>query len=496
MTDRRQFLGSAAAFAGALAFPHGLLASGTPNLRFGFLSDVHLCRTPGDMFSSRTSFVRALSWYRERGVDAIVVSGDLTETGYAHELMDFAASWNEVFPGNRAPDGRHVERIFVYGNHDVADWLEGNYKSDGERRREMICYDMKGHWERAFGEPFEPAYVKTVNGSAFICAHWPIKEGMKGYHFSAVGTNWPKMTAGAELVGRIAPTLDPAKPFFYVQHAHPKNSCFGPWASCGDDGTSTAALARFPNAVALSGHSHYSLTDERSVWQGGFTSVGGGSLAFTWGAYNFRENAVANLWGEAGKARVRRMPHLQTEKDGRQGSLVSVFDDRIVIERHDFNWGESLGEDWVIPLGIGAARPYAYATRRTTRTAPEFPVGARVALQVADSEDDVRNPLPRERQLRVTFPAAEARGGCRTFEYEVRALAVTDDLDGMVVSTRRALAPDYHLPAVRAGRRGEVRFPLADFVPNTGYRFEVRPLECFGRAGRPILSGLWKHKEA
>ena len=24
----------------------------------------------------------------------------------------------------------------------------------------------------------------------------------------------------------------------------------------------------------------------------------------------------------------------------------------------------------------------------------------------------------------------------------------------------------------------------------------VRPLECFGKAGRPIVSDIWKHKEA
>ena len=45
-----------------------------------------------------------------------------------------------------------------------------------------------------------------------------------------------------------------------------------------DKGIATKTLSNYPNAIAFSGHSHYSLTDERSIWQGAFTSIGQSSL--------------------------------------------------------------------------------------------------------------------------------------------------------------------------------------------------------------------------
>lgn len=34
---------------------------------------------------------------------------------------------------------------------------------------------------------------------------------------------------------------------------------------------------------------------------------------------------------------------------GRQGQFVEVYDDRVVVERREFCWGESLGPDRIIP---------------------------------------------------------------------------------------------------------------------------------------------------
>lgn len=71
--------------------------------------------------------------------------------------------------------------------------------------------------------------------------------------------------------------LDPSRPFFYCQHDHPRGTCSSPYAddSC-DDGTSMRVLSGYPNCIAFSGRSHISLLEERTIWQGAFTSVGGG----------------------------------------------------------------------------------------------------------------------------------------------------------------------------------------------------------------------------
>ena len=478
---RRFFLGTGLAFAGRLA-AFGEEAP-RPNLKVGVISDVHLHPKPSWNVTTPEMFAKVLKWYRDQDVDAVMCSGDMTETGLASQLMLFAQTWYSVFPDDKGRDGRKVERIFVYGNHDVADWTMSRYKDDAERKREMICFDRAGHWERAFHEPFAHAFAKTVKGYTFIGAHWPIKEGMKGYHF--IGPGWPTMTAGAELLASEAPKLDPNKPFFYVQHAHPADTCYGSWAWGHDDGLSTRTLARFPNAIAVSGHSHYTLTDERSVWQGAFTSIGASSVAYSSLDYNFRDNANANNYGSRG-SRAPSMARIPTG-DGNQGMLFSVYDDHLRIERCEFNWGESLGDDWILPLGRNAAKPFTFADRAPARRAPEFPADAKVEVRL----ETVKRKDKSAQVARVSFPYAATVSGCRVFEYEVRAILCEDDVDGLTFGTRRALAPDFYLPPTRTGKGGEIYFPLEDFPKGARFRFEVRPLECFGRKGRPILSDLW-----
>ena len=108
----------------------------------------------------------------------------------------------------------------------------------------------------------------------------------------------------------------------------------------------------------FSGHSHYSLVDERSVWQGAFTSVGTASLKYISPLRGY-EN------GGDEPDRTKEMPMVGKYK-GKQGMLMEVFDDRIVLDRRSFSTQNpvKLGPDWVIPLPYAAPGPFSFAIRR------------------------------------------------------------------------------------------------------------------------------------
>ena len=465
--SRKNFLvGSmAVAAAGArrmFAAPSGTVC-GTPRLKVGVLSDIHVRDE-----ATQKVFVKALEWYRAQGVDAVLVAGDMADHGLVAQLRLVADAWFKVFPGNKTPDGRPVTPLLEYGNHDVANWKEKEFKTPEERAANMIKFDPKKRWEDAFHEAYTPVFAKTVKGCTFVGAHWP---GIGGLG------DWLKANGKG---------LDPALPFFYFQHSHPKDTCYGPWAWGHDDGASTKALTPFPNAIALSGHSHYTLTDERTVWQGAFTSIGTSSLSYTSLDYNFRENAAGNGYGRR-EARARQMDRLNTQ-EGKQGMLFTVCDDHIRIERREFVYDQTLGDDWILPVGKAAERPFAYAKRIPARTAPEFPQGAAVKVALVPPKAGKDKPAPKDpAQVEVSFPAAETRDKCRVFEYEVQAVVVDDDVE-MVAATRRVIATDFHVPASKAGRPGSIMFALAELPKGVHLRFDVRPLECFGKKGRPISS--------
>ena len=469
--SRKDFLiGSiAVAAAGArrmFAAPAGTVV-GTPRLKVGVLSDIHVRDE-----ATQKVFIKALEWYRAQGVDAVLVAGDMADHGLVSQLQLVADAWFKVFPGNKTPDGRPVTQLLQYGNHDVANWKEKDYPDPAERARKLIKVDPKGCWERAFNEQYTPCFSKTVKGVTFVGAHWPGIGGL-GNWLAANGNK-----------------IDPSLPFFYFQHSHPKDTCYGPWAWGHDDGASTKSLAPYPNAIALSGHSHYTLTDERTVWQGAFTSIGTSSLSYTSLDYNFRENAGGNSYGQR-ESRPLQMGRLPTH-EGKQGMLFTVCEDHIRIERREFVYDESLGDDWILPVGKAAEKPFVYAKRIPVRIAPEFAAGAAVKVAFVPPKAEKGKPAPKDpTQVSVKFPAAEMRAKCRVFEYEVQAVVVEDDVE-MVAATRRVIAPDFHLPASKAGRSGECVFALAELPKGVRLRFDVRPVECFGKKGSPICSDLVK----
>ena len=119
-----------------------------PNISVGVISDIHVT-TP----ESTAAFRKALAYFRDRKVDAVVVAGDLSDWGLKSGLKYVADAWNSVFPGDRAPDGRKVEKLFCTGNHDYDGWWYGDMTLDmhvqGYFEDEALAkLGMKACWKR------------------------------------------------------------------------------------------------------------------------------------------------------------------------------------------------------------------------------------------------------------------------------------------------------------------------------------------------------------
>lgn len=457
--SRRVFLGGITAAAGMTAWSDEY--SSGAKLKLGILSDIHL-RDPG----TETYFVKALTGFKKRGADCVIIAGDMADRGLLSELKLVGDAWYRVFPDDKAEDGRRVEKFFVCGNHDVEGFTywERDSKKLAQLREKSVIKDLPGAWETCFREPFAPIYSKTVKGYTFIGMHWGNQNAVKKF------------------VGEAAPKLDPSKPFFYVQHAHPQNTCYGSWAwgAWDDKGAATAALSPYPNAVAFSGHSHYSLTDERGIWQGAFTSIGTSSLSYTGLPYG-REN------GHTGNRKLLLHMPLMKTNNGKQGMFLTVFGDRMVIERREFVYDESLGPDWVLPLPCRGEKdmPFTFAKHAAQSVAPEFAAGAKVAF----SEGKGKNRGGKEEnQMTVSFPAAVFHNTRdRIFDYEVQAQVL--DCDTVKpFCTKRVFAENFFLADDRMAKTGRCVFALDELPKNVSFRFAVRPLECFGKTGRAIYS--------
>ncbi|MBR0241616.1 MAG: hypothetical protein IJQ54_03720, partial [Kiritimatiellae bacterium] len=138
---------------------------------------------------------------------------------------------------------------------------------------------------------------------------------------------------------------------------------------------------------------------------------------------------------------------------------------------------------WIVPLASGE-RPYDLAARTAASVAPEFPEGAKLSI-------DTRNTENRSGKwvivMNCEFPAAVPPPGERVFDYEIRAVPK----DGAGPLVKKFLSPAYARMARREPTRQRFWFDVAELPQDVDYVVEVRAFNCFGKASRPLVSGIW-----
>lgn len=459
--NRREFIQRSSALAGiayldAPAFAESLLTLGKPNVTIGVISDIHL---RGE--DTTGTFVHTLEYFRSIKVDGVIIAGDMADQGLEPQLKVVADAWFKVFPDDQGLDGKHTEKLFIYGNHDMegASWIgtsEAMAQAIGTRPAEM--------WKKYFKEEYSPIWMKTVNGYHFIGAHWH-------------SGNIPGLE---EFLQEHAQELGAEKPFFYIQHPHLKNTCNGPWAWGQDDGTVTRILNNYPNAVAFSGHSHSPLGDDRDLWQEGFTSIGTSSLS-----YLYPMPARENTYQDDSSIKPPTQMANMDSSDGRQGMVMRVYDSCITLERREFVYDQLLGDNWILPFPISLKEPLNFENRKRTAPVPQFAPDTKATVTQALGQDRYG---VEQQQVTVHFPNVLKKDtGVRAFDYEVQVEYEWLDVR-FITATKRVFSP--HCCLGEAQDQDEVIcvYGASELPKDFHYRFVIRPCECFGKKGDPIYT--------
>lgn len=258
---------------------------------------------------------------------------------------------------------------------------------------------------------------------------------------------------------REAQTLRSAPVFFYAQLRHPKGTVFGDFIDGQDGGVSTQTLNGFANAVAISTGCCGPLTDERAIAQGRFTSVSSGA---------FRRSVLL-----AGRENSEEAHPIRN----RHGLVVSVYDDRVVFARVALKGGERLGPDWT--LSFADREALSVERRKRTLRVPEFAPGAKVSVNFVAGKTTKGEAAD---LVRVTFPTATP---VRAYEYEVTVVCAEGGVDA-VVAQKRVYSRGVVLPPEAEPAEATCDFDRGELYHDLPLRFEVRPLDSFGRKGRAI----------
>ena len=247
-----------------------------PVLRFALTSDVHtrVMNDGGAVEKATTEEVAHASLVTERlftssygyadgeaydKLDAVVLVGDYTDEGTTRQYDAFF----DVVNANLRPE---TALLACLGNHEFRNPGEDSVSNNSSF---STTYNR---FEDYFG--YDVDSVNVINGFTFI-GFSPDAKGGRG--FSQSKAAWLDQQIAA------AAASDPTwkKPIFVFGHVPVWETCLG---SIRENNYPTddigAVLEKYPQVVYLSGHTHAPACDPESVWQGNFTAVNTGTLAY------------------------------------------------------------------------------------------------------------------------------------------------------------------------------------------------------------------------
>lgn len=216
------------------------------------ISDTQLPPTEEDLKNDDTylqNLKKTLTVIKNNGVDMILFAGDIGDLGTRFAFQTYVDALDEVF----GDDKPIVQTIM--GNHDY--W---NKNASTAINHIKAFEDITGQ---------SPWTHYVVNGYHFIGASPNYGSMSSAYSITAKWLDKELEKASADSEG---------KPIIVMTHNQPKDTSYGSedWG----DSTLNKVLSKYPNVINFSGHVHYSLLDERSIWQGEYTVINTQSLSY------------------------------------------------------------------------------------------------------------------------------------------------------------------------------------------------------------------------
>ncbi|MGN0532327.1 MAG: metallophosphoesterase family protein [Eubacterium sp.] len=304
------------------------------SFKVGVISDTQLPPTE-EALKNDDTYVQhlrdALTALKNNNVDMILFAGDIGDLGTYFAFETYENTIDEIFG-----DDRPIVQT-VMGNHDF-------WNKDAKTATNHI---------KAF---------KEVTGES-PWTHYVVN----GYHFIGASPNCGSMSAGYGLTSRwLDKELEKAsaesdgKPIFVMTHNQPKDTCYGSdeWG----DSSLNKVISKYSNVVLFGGHSHYSVLDERTIWQGEYTVIQTQSLSY--------------IELETGKENGTIPPNADKTP---MGYIMEFTDSEIQLHRVLFD-GSDMGVEqkadslWRLPLPYTNDGRYSFDTRKAANTAPVITV--------------------------------------------------------------------------------------------------------------------------
>lgn len=326
-------------------------------LKVAIISDLQLPNTKEKNTHQYESFEKTLIMLKEKSPDALIIAGDFTDVATKNAWNTFKEVY-EMVMGDNPP-----VLMTILGNHDY--WLPyfvecGEVGTPASLQKRYTSYT---------GQPVYSNH--NINGYHFIL--WSSSNG-------SYDTSYKNLdSVRSEIEDAISE--DPAKPVFVITHLNPQNTAYGSdeWGNADIH----ELLKNYPQVVSISGHSHYSLIDERSIWQSEYT-------AFTTQSLDYIELETGKFNGSVPKDAYGN----NIAKNVPGCLFMSIDDGKITVERLEANTGKQLKEPWVIEAPFSSPDKYTSKNRKALNAAPALDKDTSVKIsKITDIDGNERKAV-------------------------------------------------------------------------------------------------------
>ncbi len=403
--------------------------------RFFIGSDVHISNT-----NAASKFEHVLDSFADIDENAaVLLVGDLTNYGLQSEYD----SLNEVINNSAMAD----KTVFSMGNHEFYGGTQERFEENlGQPANEILYYSSTGVSSETMPDDLAATVVvisaSDYNGD-YTAQYDLLKEALETSN--AKNPNAPIIIMGHHGIQDTA----------YVT-----NEWYGYYGE-GSENDMTALMEQYPQVIHISGHSHATSEDARSIWQEkGYTAIQDGTLS------SYFEN-------ESGKINPSSGEYSTYPEDytiATQGLRLDVLDDGTVkIYRMNFLNDEYMYEDepWVFNVS-SQDKPYTLQARTEQSVAPHFSSDAQVTAEASGTS------------AVVTFPRAEENSNANVdmiHEYKI-TLTNTQTNEESVYR----IFGDYYL----AEKKDNFNVTIKGLDAETEYSIEVCAVTSFDKESEAI----------
>ena len=283
--------------------------NGGKSIKIGIISDSQLDKeSKHDMVKHfPENLYNSLKVLKNNKIDVLIIAGDTTNNGQIKNYLYFKSIFYSVYNDIKKPI-----ILSLMGNNDYRD------------TKHSILERQKTFYKYMNSYPYAHYMINNYN---FI--FWS-------------NDNQNNNDNGVQKYSWIKSTLETARknknkegdPIFVITHMPPAGTTYG--SEKYHKGI-FEILKKYPEVICISGHSHYSLKNPKSIWQGDFTVINTQSISYL-GLDRYYINSEDVFFNSA--------------KNNSMGLIAYLNEENVIFDRIEFSTGETYGERWQINFPI------------------------------------------------------------------------------------------------------------------------------------------------